>query len=77
MGAGDAECTYAQSLIFAICNLASDVQVAQAVVGLCLGFFFTFAGFYINAHSIPDYYVWAKYSSFIKVRQGVRSCSAG
>jgi hypothetical protein len=54
-------------LIFAVCNLAGSTQIAQVVTALCLGFFFIFAGFYINANSIPDYYVWAKYSSFIKV----------
>jgi uncharacterized membrane protein YjfL (UPF0719 family) len=54
-------------LIFAVCNLAGSAQVAQVVTALCLGFFFIFAGFYINANSIPDYYIWAKYSSFIKV----------
>ncbi|ELR18266.1 ABC2 type transporter superfamily protein [Acanthamoeba castellanii str. Neff] len=55
-----------EALIFAVCNLAGSTQIAQVVTALCLGFFFIFAGFYINANSIPDYYVWAKYSSFIK-----------
>lgn len=59
---------WVQALIFAVCNMSGGTQVAQAGVGLCLGFFFIFAGFYINTHSIPSYFIWAKYSSFIKVR---------
>jgi hypothetical protein len=62
-----------QALILAISSIVRVVQVAQVCFAFILGFFFIFTGFLINTNSIPWYYGWAKYSSFIKVRTLVAS----
>jgi hypothetical protein len=65
-----------QALILAISSIVRVVQVAQVCFAFILGFFFIFTGFLINTNSIPWYYGWAKYSSFIKVCTLVASNSS-
>merc|ERR1711862_422535 len=55
-----------QSLGFAGSALAPTVEVANAVAPLFIIIFFLFSGFYLNAESIPVWFIWLEVFSYIK-----------
>jgi len=55
-----------EALVNFIANAFDSVLTAQVTGMLLIGIFFLFGGFYINGNTIPDYYSWAKYLSFLK-----------
>jgi len=53
--------------LYALIGAASpNAAVAQIIAPLTIVLFFLFAGFYVNANNIPDYYIWLYYISFFR-----------
>ena len=57
--------TMTSMFVFVGC-LAPNPQVAQIIASLMTVIFFLFAGFYVAADTIPEYYIWLKYLSPFK-----------
>lgn len=50
---------------FVLGTLARDTSVAISLVPLTVLPFMVFSGFFVNSNSVPDYFIWIQYISFI------------
>lgn len=46
--------------------LAKDASVAVTLTPVCILPFMIFSGFFVNTDSVPAYFVWVEYISFVK-----------
>eukprot|EP01118_Nematostelium_gracile_P014681 TRINITY_DN5780_c0_g1_i1.p1 TRINITY_DN5780_c0_g1~~TRINITY_DN5780_c0_g1_i1.p1 ORF type:complete len:650 (-),score=148.57 TRINITY_DN5780_c0_g1_i1:3-1952(-) len=47
-------------------TLAKDASVATALVPVAILPFVIFSGYFINSETVPDYFIWVEYISFLK-----------